>query len=392
MPSHSEDGLTEKNIDVLFRAALEVVADNFNAAEHLPKTVYDFLLPVATSSCQGLYATAMLFLGSMPALANGASVRLWTQKPSPLALMVLHMAPAQRGKSRLYQAVELLFEAADDVVEDLAKEEADKVGERLVAEGVAGQPLPDVPVQTKSICLQSFTMTEFFYRCSAEFPQVEIHHGATKKEKATKRLWFGQAFNLDEAYEFLENLSLLGSRSDKAKDASLNAHASTLNTLLARGKTKRATRTSTSFEASRTQHVSLSVLGNGHPTKLIRMERNLEGQHTAATKERFLVCVDASVPRHESLSPDMLGADTSLQAWTWLPLTPLQAAIFGWSGLLNNPAHFEGQDSGEEEGFPAVLPDGVHSRVRYVYPDQPSGCLAAHHASKPGFILLTTAP
>ena len=269
MPAHSDDGLTEKSIDVLFRAALEVVADNFNAAEHLPKPVYDFLLPVATSSCQGLYATAMLFLGSMPALANGASVRLWTQKPSPLALMVLHMAPAQRGKSRLYQAVELLFEAADDVVEDLAKVEAHKVGQSLAVEGVAGQPPADVPVQTKSICLQSFTMTEFFYRCSAEFPQVELHQGATKKEKAAKRLWFGQAFNLDEAYEFLENLSLLGSRSEKAKDSSVNAHASTLNTLLARGKTKRATRTSTSFEASRTQHVSLSVLGNGHPTKLI---------------------------------------------------------------------------------------------------------------------------
>ena len=83
MPAHRDDGLTEKSIDVLFRAALEVVADNFNAAEHLPKPVYDFLLPVATSSCQGLYATAMLFLGSMPAWANGASVRLWTQKPSP---------------------------------------------------------------------------------------------------------------------------------------------------------------------------------------------------------------------------------------------------------------------------------------------------------------------
>ena len=86
MPAHSDDGLTEKSIDVLFRAALEVVADNFNAAEHLPKPVYDFLLPVATSSCQGLYATAMLFLGSMPALANGASVQLWTQKPSAFSI------------------------------------------------------------------------------------------------------------------------------------------------------------------------------------------------------------------------------------------------------------------------------------------------------------------
>ena len=58
----------------------------------------------------------------------------------------------------------------------------------------------------------------------------------------------------------------------------------------------------------------------------------------------------------------------TLPAWTWLPLTPLQATIFGWSELLNNPGHFEGQDTvlereeQGEEGFPAVLPDGVSSR------------------------------
>ncbi|CAJ1456563.1 unnamed protein product [Effrenium voratum] len=271
-----------------------------------------------------------------------------------------------------------MFETADDFVEVMAKEEAAKVAQRVRAEGVGEQPLPDVSVQTKSMCLQSFTMTELFYKCSADFPQVEIHGGCNKKEKAALRLWFGQAFNLDEAYEFLESLSLLGSRGDKAKDSSVNAHASTLNTLLARGKTKRATRTSTSYEASRTQRVSLSFLGNGHPGKLIPMERNLEGQHTAATKERFLLCVDVSVPRHESLSPDMLAADDSLPAWTWLPLTPLQAAIFGWTGILNNPGHFEGQEPGLEnieegdEGFPAVLPNGVRSRIRYVYDSAPA--------------------
>ena len=108
------------------------------------------------------------------------------------------------------------------------------------------QPSPEVPVQTKSMCLQSFTLTEFFYRCSVDFPQVEIHGRGSKKDKTALRLCFGQAFNLDEAYEFLENLSLPGSRSDKGKDSSVNANASTLNTLLARGKTKRATRTSTS--------------------------------------------------------------------------------------------------------------------------------------------------
>ncbi|CAL1161923.1 unnamed protein product, partial [Cladocopium goreaui] len=193
-------------------------------------------------------------------------------------------------------------------------EEADKVAQRLAPEGV-DQLSPEVPVQTKSMCLQSFTMTEVFYRCSVDFPQVEIHSGGSKKDKTALRLCFGQAFNLDEAYEFLENLSLLGSRSDKGKDSSANAHTSTLNTLLARGKTKRAMRTPTSYEASRTQHISLSLLGNGHPSKLISMERNLEGQHAAATKECFLLCVDVSVPRHETLYPDMLAADGSWPAW-----------------------------------------------------------------------------
>ena len=260
------------------------------------------------------YATTMPFLGSMPALSHGASIRLWSQKPSPLGLMVLLLAPTQRGKSRPHQAVKLLFETVDDFVEKLAKEEADKVAQRLAPEGVDQLP-PEVPVQTKSMCLQSFTMTEVFYRCSVDFPQVEIHSGGSKKDKTALRLCFGQAFNLDEAYEFLENLSLLGSRSDKGKDSSANAHTSTLNTLLARGKTKRAMRTPTSYEASRTQHISLSLLGNGHPSKLISMERNLEGQHAAATKECFLLCVDVSVPRHETLYPDMLAADGSWPAW-----------------------------------------------------------------------------
>ena len=376
MARHSEDALTEKNVDTLFCAAIDVVTGNFHAADHLPKAIYDFLLPVSTSTCQGLYATAMLFLGAMPALSNGASVRLWSQKPSPLALMILHMAPAQRGKSRLYQAVELLFESTDDFVESLAKAEADKIAQKLAAESKEGQVTPEMPVQTKSMCLQSFTMTEFFYRCSVDFPQVEIHSGTGKKDKTALRVWYGQAFNLDEAYEFLENLSLIGARHEKTKDSSVNAHASTLNTLLTRGKTKRATRTSTSYEASRTQHISLSVLGNGHPSKLVPMERNLEGQHTAATKERFLFCVDMSVARHDALPEDMLAADEDLPAWTWLPLTPLQATIFGWSGLLNNP---QGQvcnlevDPEDPEGFPAVLPDGVPSRIRYVY--APEGSL-----------------
>ena len=78
------------------------------------------------------------------------------------------------------------------------------------------------------------------------------------------------------------------------------------------------------------------MLGNGHPSKLIPMERQLQGVHTAATKERFLICVDVSVPRHAALPQHMLRADPNLLEWTWLPLTPFQAGVFGWEDMLDN--------------------------------------------------------
>ncbi|CAJ1454493.1 unnamed protein product [Effrenium voratum] len=307
MPASTPEELNHKAVDALWRAALDVVKDNFNAAEHLPKQVYDFLLPISASTCQGMFSTVMMFAGAMPALSNGASVRLWNQKPSPLALMVLHMAPPQRGKSRLFQAVELLFETADDFVAKRAKEYADELAAKLVPP-VEGAGTPELQVTTKSVSLQSFTMTEFFYRCSVEFPQVEV---GEKKDKKAARVWYGQAFNLDECYEFLEQIGLLGARGDRSDKPSgpVNCHASTLNTLIQRGKTKRATRTSTSYENSRTQRIALSILGNGHPSKLISMGRGLEGGHTAATRERFLFAVDASIARHDSLPQDLLQAD-----------------------------------------------------------------------------------
>ncbi|CAK9072015.1 DUF3510 domain-containing protein [Durusdinium trenchii] len=190
-----------------------------------------------------------------------------------------------------------------------------------------------------------------------------------RKEKEGRRLWYGQAFNLDEASEWLKNLSLIGCPGEKSKATSINPHTSTLNTLIARGKTKRAARTSTSYEGKASQRVSFSVLGNGHPTRIIAMERNLEGQHTAATRERFMMCVNSSVARRDALPESMLVADPDLPAFTWLPLTTLQAAIFKREGVVNNPEYFansvaESQDA-DQEGYPIAFPDGVPSRIRY---------------------------
>ncbi|CAK9013513.1 unnamed protein product, partial [Durusdinium trenchii] len=99
--------------------------------------------------------------------------------------------------------------------------------------------------------------------------------------------------------------------------------------------------------------------------------------------ERFLIVVDTSVARHDALPPH---ADVpNAQRWTWLPLTSLQATIFGWEDVLNNPAGWKGKASdgtddaedaeaseegieaeGPLRGYPVTLPDGVPSRVRYI--------------------------
>ena len=179
---------------------------------------------------------------------------------------------------------------------------------------------------------------------------------------------------MDEAYEFLDGLGLLGvTKGEGGKNAALNASA--LNGLVQSGKMKRGARASTTYGTSRGKHVSLSVVGNGHPSKIIAMERQLQGTHTAACKERFLVCLDHAAPRHAPV------AYAPLQdAWTWLPLTSHQAFVFSWQKYLNNPSCAKrelqpqaSQASAAEDGFigPAEgylisFPDGVESRIRYV--------------------------
>ena len=68
----------------------------------------------------------MMLLGSMAALTNGASVRIWNQKPSPLVSLVFQIGTPQQGKSRLFAIAEEIFETCDDVVEEMVKEEAQK--------------------------------------------------------------------------------------------------------------------------------------------------------------------------------------------------------------------------------------------------------------------------
>ena len=385
MPKEIAAELDDTMIEELMKRAEAVVSSNFDPKEHLPEKIYEFLRPICAATCQGYYAVAMMLLGSMPAITNGASVPLWNQKATPLCTMVFQIGKPQGGKSRLTPIIEEIFDTCDDCVEELVEEMVKDSQEEANGgrgrEHVEGEDDGEPPcsVTVTSIALQSFTFTEFFFRCSSAFPQIKKEGKTSLLKKVPSRVWYGVGANLDEAYEFLDGLGMLSAKADQK--SSPGVHASTLNLLIGSGKTRRATRTSTSFGQSRAKHVALSIVGNAHPTKMIPLERGLIGNHTAATKERVLFCLDTPVPRHAPLPADVsLGAGVSV--WTWLPLTVHTATVFGWSMFYNSPERAEDLEEGDPvensfdaidfigpaEGYKLNFPDGTPSRIRFVRP------------------------
>ncbi|CAK0838521.1 unnamed protein product, partial [Prorocentrum cordatum] len=334
-------------------------------------SVREFLEPIVNTTCQGYYTSALMVAGSMAALTNGAAVKIWSQKPTPLFAPVFQIGNAQAGKSRLFSVCEQIFDACDDVIGDRV--------DSLLDQGP--------PVTVKSICLQSFTITEFFYRCSTSFPLVDFAEGdgrvADFKQSDVR---CGRAFNLDEAHEFWDGLGLLtAGRGGGDKDRAPVVHASTLNALIGSGQTRRATRTSATFGESRGKRASVSLLGNRRPEKFIAMDRGGVGNHTARTKERFVICIDHSTPRRAAL-PAASRLPPGVSAWAWLPLTPQQARTFDWETFLDAlgaAAQALQRGDGEAGAPPAAprgcsfagapgeykveFPDGEESRFRFRY-------------------------
>ena len=64
------------------------------------------------------------------------------------------------------------MEVCDDIVEQMAHEHA----RALQPEGA-----DELPVQVKSMAIQSCTATEMFFRCSCDYPQVQAGHGLNQK-------------------------------------------------------------------------------------------------------------------------------------------------------------------------------------------------------------------
>ena len=102
----AEEVLSDKQVAVLMERAQAAVDDGWNPREHMSVAMYKFLEPLTIASGQGFYTTTMVLLGALPALCNGAKIQLWAGRPTPLMAIVLQVAAAQKGKSRLTSLVE----------------------------------------------------------------------------------------------------------------------------------------------------------------------------------------------------------------------------------------------------------------------------------------------
>ena len=177
MPRATLEELSHKQIKTLLTRAFAIGNEEFSPEDHLPPHVLAFLRPIVDTTCQGFYSTTMMLLGAMAALTDGATVKLWSQKPTPLVALVFHIGDPQSGKSRLFGICEEVFDSCDDVISDHVKRMADHY-ENESAAAAQGAELPALqPVTVKSITSQSFTFSEFFFRCSGEYPLLEFVEG-----------------------------------------------------------------------------------------------------------------------------------------------------------------------------------------------------------------------
>ena len=120
------------------------------------------------------------------------------------------------------------------------------------------------------------------------------------------------------------------------------------------------------------------------PAKLYRWTAPWLGTTQRAPKRGSFFCLDCAVARHAAL-PDDCELRDGATAWTWLPLTSQQAAVFKWNRFIDNPAEARthlsecvpeesAQTAGEQEGVEFIgapggykieFPDGNESRLRY---------------------------
>lgn len=364
----------------------------------------------------------MTALGMMPALSNGAKVNLWGSA-DPIAMVVFNINHSQTRKSRLCglaesaaskvdqvvgQRLAQMFEAKMEVYQSMAvkrkkKEREEDDNEVFAFPGThslafMGGTIEQAKAKVAGDCptVKQYKLVQKLPGMSPEAIDRSFGH-ADLAERAMLaqpgmlgRIWFGQPLIYDEAYGFLQDLSLLDKPGEKRTSES-NASGQTplagwFNRLLQCGKSDHETKSNGSHGGLGCPSVSTSIVGNFHPTQAIEMLRGERGDHGCQSKARLLFCTGTPVQPHEAfLKEDGSTLSSSLE---WYRIPDGCRDFIGLGGdVLESPRAFmaafgeafddfgddvDGSEAVQElpkhvpseQGYDHELPDGVVTRVR----------------------------
>ena len=367
------------------------------------------------------------YLGLLPVASNGAMVSLWGS-PDPLCICLLNVNHSQTRKSRLTAQAESMCASIDEVCGKVLN---DVWGAKLkvaanvnaakrrklsadggeVAEGGDDDDEKMIAFPGAfSVAFLGGTIERVRERCAGDCPSVRqtkvvqklpslrvdnINQdcpglNAAEKEMAIKpgmqgRVWFGQGLLYDEVYQFLQDISILDKPSEKRSSDGPGSGQTPLarwfNRLVQSGKSDHETKCNGSHGGLACPPVSVSLLGNFHPTPAIEMLRGDRGDHGCQAKARLIIVIGMAGQPHEHYED--VGSLTCQADWIPIP-REIHAAV-GLGNSCDNvhvfKEFFEGNlfADGEPDdaddadpqthvpdatGYQHILPDSVHIRVR----------------------------
>ena len=211
------------------------------------------------------------------------------------------------------------------------------------------------------------------------------------------RIWYGQGLIYDEVYQFLQDISILDKPADKKSSEGAGAGQTPLagwfNRLVQSGKSDHETKCNGSHGGLACLPVSLSMLGNFHPTPAIEMIRGERGDHGCQSKARLIVVTGLPVQPHEQF--EAIGGVECVVDWVPVPLEVQSIIGLEECTSANAFQHFfaaagipepNGEDAAAEvlepvdmddvdppihipdpRGYEHTLPDNVQTRVRMHY-------------------------
>ncbi|CAK0821553.1 unnamed protein product, partial [Prorocentrum cordatum] len=268
------------------RASWAIVDGAFESAVILGPRAAHVLLRHSAGASHHEFPYALSVMAGLVACTNGAKVAVFPGPASPLMLSVINVNYPQTRKSSTHSSMHEVSTEIDGQSKDTAK-------------GIARDWL-HAEQGVNSATLAFFTNAAFFQRCAGDWGQVRNGTGLG----CPGRVHFGTLINVDEAYKMLRMIGLVsaGGAASKGGDAlDVTDAASEFNRLLQTGTASYTTKNAGAHGEAAAPTISMGVLGNGHPSVIIPMERGDIGSNHVAAKERLLFVTGRPVEPHTAV-------------------------------------------------------------------------------------------